>query len=84
MARTGIAPEKLILGLPYYGRDFRPDSPGYWSEAKNYAEIVAEYDPPPSADEAGGYAYNGPETIARKTEWAAQRGQLPVDSPLPG
>ena len=74
LARTKIPPNKILLGLPFYGRDYRPDSPEYWIKAKSYAEIADEFDPLGTDDEAGGFAFNGPGTIGRKTDWAAEKG----------
>ncbi len=73
LARTGIPPEKLILGLPFYGRDYRTDSPNYWTDTKSYADISEGFSPEPSQDEAGGYAFNGPDTIGKKVQWAQEK-----------
>ncbi|MCK5249346.1 MAG: glycoside hydrolase family 18 protein, partial [Spirochaetaceae bacterium] len=66
--------KKLILGLPFYGRIYTPDSDEYWIGTKNYREIIRDYSPVPTEDEADGYFFNSPYTIARKTEWALMRG----------
>ena len=68
------APEKLVLGLPFYGRIYNQESDEYWNGSKNYSDIVRDYDPPPENDEAGEYFYNGQVTIAEKTYWAMIRG----------
>lgn len=73
LARTKIPSEKLILGLPYYGRDYRTDSPQYWTDAKSYGDISNEFNPGPDEDEAGGYAFNGPSTIVKKITWAHEK-----------
>ena len=64
---------KVILGLPFYGRIYTPESDEYWKGTKNYGEIVRDYAPLPTEDEADGYFFNGPATISRKTKWALSR-----------
>jgi GH18 family chitinase len=66
--------DKLILGLPFYGRIFTTELDEYWKGTKNYGEIVRDYAPLPTEDEADGYFFNGPATISRKTDWALSRG----------
>ncbi len=58
---AGIPPEKLILGLPFYGREM---SPPY--DTFSYAQIVQAYAPAPNVDEAGGIYFNGLNTIRQK------------------
>lgn len=61
-----VPPERIILGLPFYGRDVEN------REAITYAEIAAKFDPAPSADQIGNIYFNGPDTIRHKTEFAIQ------------
>jgi len=61
----GAPPEKLLLGVPFYGRSI--DNP---AEAFTYAEIVSRYNPAPEVDEAGGIYFNGIATIQQKTRYA--------------
>ncbi len=70
MTRHRLSPAKLILGIPYYGRNFNPRSDGYWIDAKNYSDIVKEFSPGASDDTAGEYFFNGRSTVVKKTEWA--------------
>lgn len=64
----GCPPEKVVLGLPFYGRN--PER-----EARTYRALVAGQ---AGADEAGdvidGYACNGPATIRAKTRYAMEQG----------
>jgi len=67
--RQGVPPQKLCLGLPFYGRDIaHPDT------ALAYADIAHQYHPAPGVDEAGGLYFNGPATVTQKVHYAlAQR-----------
>jgi chitinase len=65
---AGIPPEKLALGVPFYGRgvdDFNVEA--------SYAEIVSQFQPTRETDEAEGIYFNGIATIQLKTCFA--RGQ---------
>ena len=63
--RLGVPPGKLLLGLPFYGRDIlRPNT------ALAYADIVRQYHPAPGVDEVKGLYFNGPATIRQKTQAA--------------
>ena len=73
LSRYGVSPEKLILGLPFYGRIFSPEAADYWKGTMNYRRIIETFQPEFTADDAGGYYYNGPETIVQKTSWAVDR-----------
>jgi len=69
-----LPPSKVTLGLPFYGRHLQT---GDW---KSYEDLMKpeDFSDGPSAsleaDEAGGYYYNGPLTIARKVRLAASHG----------
>ncbi|MDA3958977.1 glycoside hydrolase family 18 protein [Oceanispirochaeta sp.] len=72
MARYEIPPEKLIMGIPFYGRIFDGYSPDYWKKAQSYREIIRQNPVLPHEDEAEGYYFNGPETVQKKTEIAEE------------
>ena len=65
----GVPRSKLCLGLPFYGR-LSTNS----QVESSYADILAKDHPQASADEAGGFFFNGPDTIARKTRFAHDEG----------
>jgi chitinase len=59
---AGIPPEKLILGIPFYGRNIQPPN-----RELSYAEIIKEYQPASNVDEVDGIYFNGLETVQHKT-----------------
>ncbi len=59
---AGMPREKLILGLPFYGRKTVPP----YNES-TYAEIMDQYHPSPEIDEVNGIYFNGIATIQKKT-----------------
>lgn len=65
----GVPADKLMLGLPFYGRGVtKPD------RVLTYAEIQQTYAPAPGKDEVDGIYFNGPETLTLKVEYARQAG----------
>ena len=65
----GVSPEKLCLGVPFYGRKISDRS-----VARSYAGIHEAFSPTADIDEAGGFYYNGPATIQAKTRFAQDAG----------
>ena len=63
----GAPKAKLLLGLPFYGRNAQ-------NTARTYGELVAQFKPTPDSDIAGGFHFNGPATIRRKTHHAVHGG----------
>lgn len=61
----GAAPDRLLLGVPFYGRQIEPPR-----GALSWAEILSRFQPPPGTDEAGGYSFDTPETHTAKVELA--------------
>jgi chitinase len=71
---AGIAKEKLILGVPFYGWGFGPNAP----EALSFADIVTQYPGSQNLDQVsvtggGVIYYNGITTIENKTRLALQK-----------
>lgn len=63
----GVPKEKIILGLPFYGRHVSQRQTTF-----TYREIVAKYKPAPDVDEVESIYFNGPRTIQRKTKFALE------------
>ena len=59
---AGIPREKLILGVPFYGRKITAPY-----EEATYADIISKYHPAPDVDEVDGIFFNGIGTIQLKT-----------------
>lgn len=66
-----VPAHRVVLGLPFYGRIAVQRGTG---PALSYRDIVSRYSPTSDQDEAGGYHFNGPQTIARKTRLARRLG----------
>ena len=61
---------KLVLGVPFYGRDF--DDNGGVGVA--YRDIVARYPEAPNANRVANIFYNGVQTITDKTRYVVENG----------
>ena len=66
MLNTKIPAEKIIFGLPFYGRNLKT------RDAMTYREIHEKFSPESDQDEVHGVYFNGPEMIRRKTEYAVR------------
>lgn len=71
--KYNISPEKINLGIPFYGRIFSGLDPQYWTKSMIYRDILDEYEIQPDQDEAGGFYYNGIDTVKKKTNYAIEK-----------
>jgi len=69
LVSIGVPHAKICLGLPFYARKMDGSR-----DATTFEAIVRRFGPRRAEDEAGGYFFNGPDTIARKTRWALDEG----------
>ena len=65
--KQGVPKSKLVLGIPFYGRNDK-------NKAMTYDEILRRFNPSSELDLAGGYHFNGPATIRKKTAYAIKQG----------
>lgn len=70
-----VAPEKLVIGLPFYGYGFGPNI----ADDITYKALVAQYPEAVKSDEwtipqQGTFYYNGAATIAKKATYAREQG----------
>jgi len=65
--KQGVPKSKLVLGIPFYGRNDK-------NKAMTYDEILRRFNPSSELDLAGGYHFNGPATIRKKSAYAIKQG----------
>lgn len=65
LVAAGAPRDKIVLGLPFYGRDLAKRD-----VTKTYRQLVAEKTLAADMDEVDGVYFNGPQTIARKVQYA--------------
>ena len=64
-----IPAEKIVLGLPFYGRGIKKRD-----TYLGYRELVAKHALTPDIDEVDEVYFNGPATLRRKTDYALEQG----------
>jgi len=68
MARYSIPAEKLLMGIPYYGRIFDGYSPDYWKKSQSYRELKKLGESSSETNEIDGYFFNGIDAVKKKIE----------------
>ncbi|MCY2964885.1 MAG: glycoside hydrolase family 18 protein [Planctomycetota bacterium] len=67
LLKRDIPAEKIILGLPFYGRHVKERS-----QAMSYGELATKYSLADDVDEVDGYYFNGPKTLRDKVRYARE------------
>lgn len=62
--------EKLLLGVPFYGRGYDANGKLDWNSYMSYRDLLALDPEAGSKDESHGYGYNGIETLKQKCDIA--------------
>ena len=68
MAKLQAPAKHILLGLPFYGRQVTNRN-----NVLTYAEIKQRLRPGNHQDDAGGFYFNGPDTLAKKMKLAKER-----------
>ena len=72
--KYNVNPNKIFLGIPFYGRIYSGLDPQYWTRTKTYSELSRNFTLKSSEDEAGGFYFNGIDTVKKKTAYAKSIG----------
>lgn len=73
-----VSPEKLVLGIPFYGRGYTADGQLDRSYYKTFADLIAADPANYDRDLYNGVAYNGASTVRAKCNYAKQYGGLMI------
>ncbi len=73
-----VPPEKLVLGIPFYGRGYTADGKLDRSYYKTFAELIAADPANYDRDVYNGVAYNGASTVRVKCNYAKQYGGVMI------
>ena len=76
--RKHIPKDKLVLGVPFYGRGYTSNGELDWNSYMSFADAVSKGDEYYSADVCEGIAYNGAVTMAKKAELAKSCGGIMI------
>ena len=76
--RKQIPTDKLVLGVPFYGRGYTSDRALDWNSYMSFSDAVSKGDEYYSADVCEGIAYNGAVTMAKKAELAKGYGGIMI------
>ena len=73
-----IPSEKLVLGVPFYGRGYTSEGELDWNSYRSFADLLKDDADNYSRDSYNGYAYNGAETMKKKAELAKNYGGIMI------
>ena len=73
-----VPPEKLVLGIPFYGRGYTADGQLDRSYYKSFAQLIAADPANYDRDVYEGVAYNGAPTVRVKCNYAKNYGGVMI------
>lgn len=73
-----ISAEKLVLGVPFYGRGYTAAGKLDWNSYRSFSELVGEDPENYNRDVYEGVAYNGADTIRQKCDLAKEYGGIMI------
>lgn len=76
--QRGIPKEKLVLGVPFYGRGYTADGALDWNSYVSFSELIAADTGNYNADLYRDIAYNGAPTMREKCELAKTHGGIMI------
>lgn len=76
--QRGIDKDKIVLGVPFYGRGYNDDGSLDWSSYVAFSSLDESDEDNYKADRYNGIAYNGADTIRDKCELAKEYGGIMI------
>ena len=76
--QRGIPGNRLVLGVPFYGRGYNTDGTLSWTSYVKFSKLIADDPQNFNRDVYNGIAYNGAQTIKKKCGLAAQYGGIMI------
>lgn len=73
-----IPNQKLVLGVPFYGRGYQADGSLDWNSYMSFSEIIDKDSNYYNYDNFNGIAYNGADTIMQKANLARDYGGIMI------
>lgn len=76
--QRGIDKDRLVLGVPFYGRGYNSDRSLDWNSYVHFSSLIASDKDNYNKDEYNGVAYNGAATIREKCSLAKEYGGIMI------
>ena len=76
--QRSIPNNRLVLGVPFYGRGYNEDGTLSWTSYVKFSQLIQKDPENYNRDVYEGVAYNGADTIKRKCDLASQYGGIMI------